>query len=158
MDWRTPPTADSRLTGNESMKPVPPHIRALGPPDTQWFGGTVDRSKMSLRVMEKEHGKSIDKGAVSRLLGCEPNREKPRHWTLSAPDSGEADLDAQAAWLFARLNSDLAVWKKLVSEYRVDLFCGLFLERPNRGVTLSPKTMAALAERGIPLGLDIYGP
>ena len=43
-------------------------------------------------------------------------------------------------------------------DYRVDLFCGLFLERPNRGVTLMPKTMTEIGVRGIKLGFDIYAP
>jgi ribosomal protein L19 len=52
----------------------------------------------------------------------------------------------------------LAVWKKIVAGYRIDLFCGLYLERSNRGITLAPKTLSELGARGIELGFDIYAP
>ena len=67
-------------------------------------------------------------------------------------------MDAQVHWIFSRLTSDLKIWKKLGEHYRIDLFCGLFLERANRGVTLAPETMAAIAARGAELGFDIYSP
>jgi hypothetical protein len=138
------------------MKDVPPHIAALGPPGTEWFGGSVDRSEMGLRVMPKEKRGAIDKDEVSRLLGCQSDREKWSSWHLHAPESEGSDLDGQVAWILCRVTSDLAVWQKITSEYRVDLFCALFLDRPNRGVTLSVKTMGDLAARGIELGFDIY--
>jgi hypothetical protein len=138
------------------MKDVPPHIAALGPPGTQWSGGSVDRSRMVLRVMSKERRGTIDKDEVARLLACKSDREKWSHWCLHAPESEDAHLDDQVAWILSRVTSDLTVWQKITSEYRVDLFCGLFLERPNRGVTLSVRSMADLATRNIELGFDIY--
>jgi hypothetical protein len=138
------------------MKPVPPQIIASGPPGTEWFGGAVDRSTMTLRVMAKVRGGSVDKKEVAQLLGCESDQQKFKHWSLHAPDSEEADLDSQVDWILSRLTADLAVWKKVVSSYRVDMFCGLHLERSNRGVTLAPHTMAALGSRGVELGFDIY--
>ncbi|MDX2111920.1 MAG: hypothetical protein SFY80_16955 [Verrucomicrobiota bacterium] len=52
----------------------------------------------------------------------------------------------------------MTVWEHLAKYYSLDLFCGLFLDRNNRGLTLSPKTLKAIGERGIELGFDIYGP
>jgi hypothetical protein len=140
------------------MKPVPQEVVASGPPGTTWFGGTVDRSTMTLRVGAKVRSESVDKEVIAGLLGCKPDQGKSRHWSLHAPDEREADLDSQVGWILSRLTGDLSVWKKITEDYRVDLFCGLFLERGNRGVTLAPKTMEALGSRGIELGLDIYGP
>lgn len=140
------------------MKPVPPHIIASGPPDTAWLGGAVDRSTMTLRVMAKVRGESVDKKEVAQLLGCESDQQKFKHWSLAAIDSEEADLDSQVGSILSRLTADLSVWKKMVASYRVDLFCGLYLERSNRGVTLAPQTLADLGSRGIELGLDIYAP
>lgn len=140
------------------MRPVPPHIAASGPAGTEWFGGAVDRSAMTLRVRSKVRGEGVDKKEVSRLLGRESDRQKFRHWSLNAPDNEGADLDAQIAWLLDRVTHDLSVWKKVTVEYRVDLFCALYLERKNRGVTLSPKTMAELGTRGIEIDFDIYAP
>ena len=106
------------------MKPVPPHILASGPPGTEWFGGAVDKSSMTLRVMAKVRRESVDPHEVSRLIGCESDQQTLRHWSLSAPDKEEADLDAQVAWILGRVTGDLTAWKKLTTQYRVDLFCG----------------------------------
>ena len=140
------------------MKTVPQHIIASGPPGTEWFGGAVDHSTMTLRVMAKIRGENVDKKEVTELLGCESDQQKFKHWSLHAPDSEESDLDSQVDWILSRLTADLAVWQKVVSDHRVDLFCGLYLERSNRGVTLSPRIMAELGSRGIELGFDIYTP
>ena len=135
------------------MKPVPPEIASSAPEGTEWFGGAVDRSTMTLRV----HCGAEQRARVSRLLGLEPS-EVRRSLRLSAPDSANSDLDAQVEWILSRLSSDLAAWRQVTSECKVDLFCGLFLERTNRGVTLEPETMRKLADRGIHLGFDIYAP
>ena len=134
------------------MKPVPPEIASSAPEGTEWFGGAVDRSTMTLRV----HCGAEQCAAVSLLLGRESKVE--RSWRLSAPDSGTADLDTQVEWILSRLSSDLAAWRQVTSEYKVDFFCGLFLERTNRGVTLESETMRKLAARRIQLGFDIYAP
>lgn len=139
------------------MKPVPPQIVASGPPRTEWFGGGVDRSTMVLRVRAKVRGERVDKERIAQLLGCPSDQIKFRHWSLRAPEKSEADLDWQVDWILARVTADLSVWKAVADEYRVDLFCGLYLERANRGVTLTPATLAALGARGIELGFDIYG-
>jgi hypothetical protein len=116
-------------------------------------GGPVDRSTMTLRI-----ACSADEcEAVSRSLdytGTAPTKR----WRLSAPDSPGSDLDGQVLWILSRLSPDLAGWKNLTSKYKMDLFCGLFLERPNRGVSLKPDTMRQLAERNLKIGFDIYAP
>ena len=140
------------------MKPVPPHIVESGPSGTDWFGGAVDRSTMTLRVMAKVRGETVDKAEIARLLGCESDQQKLRHWSLHAPDSMQSDLDSQAAWILSRVTADAEVWRTIVGAYRVDLFCALYLERPNRGASLSARTMAELGARGIEIGFDIYAP
>ena len=113
---------------------------------------------MTLRVTAKVRGESVDKKEVARLLGCESDQDKFRHWSLNAPDREEADLDAQVEWILSRVTSDLEIWKKVAADYRLDIFCALYLERWNRGTALTAKTMTALGARGIELGLDIYYP
>lgn len=140
------------------MKPVPTHIVASGPPGTEWLGGPVDRSTMALRVMAKAQLERVDKAEIARLLGCASDQEKLRHWSLHAPDEEDADVNAQVEWILSRLTRDWAIWRRVTSDYRVDMFCGLFLERTNRGVSLAPTTMAELSARGIELGFDIYAP
>lgn len=77
-------------------------------------------------------------------------------WRLHATDSKPQDLNAQIAEILGRLTPDLHIWAHLSSRYRLDLFCGLFLNSSNEGLCLSPQSLRALGERGIELGLDIY--
>jgi hypothetical protein len=135
------------------MKPVPPNVGSSAPGNTQWFGGAVDRSTISLRVT----GIGVDREQISALLGHPPDREAS-HWTVHAPESRNGDLDSQVEWILSRLTQDLAVWREVTQRFKVDLFCGLFLERPNRGVSLRPETLAQIAARGVSLGFDIYAP
>ena len=134
------------------MKPVPAEIAALGPEGTQWLGGPVDRSYATLRVI----GSDVDVRRVADLLGQASEQFKGRGWRLSAPVAEPADLDHQIEVLLSRLSSDLSAWREVTRLYRVDLFCGLFLERGNRGLELASSTMLKLAERGILLSIDIY--
>jgi len=53
------------------MKPVPPNITASAPEGTQWFGGPVDCSRLSLRVGDA----GVDREEISALLGHPPDRE-----------------------------------------------------------------------------------
>lgn len=135
------------------MKPVPPTIVASAPEGTQWFGGAVDRSCLTLRVA----GPGVDRDEISALLGHAPDREA-KHWALHAPESSDGDLDSQVEWILSRVTQDLAIWRDLTQRFKIDLFCGLFLERPNRGVSLRPETLGQIAGRGILLGFDIYAP
>jgi len=140
------------------MKPVPEHIIASGPLGTIWFGGAVDRSTMTLRVMAKVRGESVNKTEVSSALGCEPDRENRKSWCLHGPEKEDSNLDSQIEWLLGRVSSDLETWKMITANYRVDIFCGLFMQRTNRGTSLSAKTMMELGTRGIEIGFDIYAP
>jgi Domain of unknown function (DUF4279) len=79
-------------------------------------------------------------------------------WRLELPVSAEWVLDDAITTLLGKLPSDLAVWRELASQYRLDVFCGLFLEQWNRGTELSPATLGLLAERNLTLSLDVYAP
>src|SRR5262249_39835996 len=57
---------------------------------------------------------------------------------------------------FSSLSKDLSIWRSL-AKYRPNLFVGLFLQESNEGIEISPQSLSLLAERGIMLGLDIYG-
>src|SRR5688500_10289372 len=107
------------MPDDTTMKPVPPHVAAGAPEGTQWFGGPVDRSIATLRVISGAE----ECEAVSKLLGCAPNGSK-KSWRLSAPEASPADLDAQVDWILSRLTSDLAVWHQLTGKYQADVFCG----------------------------------
>jgi hypothetical protein len=78
-------------------------------------------------------------------------------WLLEASETVPADLDAQVDELLGRLTPDLGTWHELADRFSVDLFCGWFMSRLNEGLEVSPRTLLALGERRVVLGLDIYG-
>lgn len=78
-------------------------------------------------------------------------------WARDAAETVPADLDAQVDELLAQLTPDLRIWHELANRFEVDLFCGWFMSRLNEGLQISPRTLLALGERRIVLGLDIYG-
>ncbi len=65
-------------------------------------------------------------------------------------------MDGQIREILSQLSGDLSVWRSITQRYHVDLFCGLFLRESNEGLTLSSQSLAALGERGIEMGMDIY--
>ena len=131
----------------------------------------IAKSVVTLRIM----GDAVVPTEVSKLLGCEPSgsyskgqvmtspsgkqvTRKSGMWMIETDDSEPGAVDAQVSKILSQLNPDLAVWKKLSEDYKIDLFCGLFMDEVNEGLELSPATLGALGQRGIMLGLDIYGP
>ena len=113
---------------------------------------------------------------ITKLLGCEPTDSQTKGqiirghktgrervtkigmWRLKATDCEPEDLDKQVAELLGKLTQDLSIWASLSKQFAIDLFCGLFMEESNEGVEVSAETLMALGQRGIVLGLDIYGP
>jgi len=77
-------------------------------------------------------------------------------WAVQAVRVEPGDLNAQIEGLLTGLSEDLAVWRRLTSTYRADVFCGLFLKERNEGLTISPDILTRLGERGVRLDLDIY--
>ena len=76
---------------------------------------------------------------------------------MSSPRSG-VDIEDHLSVLLARVSSDLAVWRELATRFRVEVFCGLFLDVQNRGFELPAQLMRELADRHISIGFDIYAP
>jgi hypothetical protein len=125
------------------------------PEGTVWFGGPVDTFRITLRIS----GDDLDPEQVSALLGCVPTRAKRGQWhlMLDSRDLGESyEIDDGVKVLLERLPADLSVWAGLTSSYKVDLFCGLFLEADNRGIEIPAEILKLLSDRRIPMGFDIY--
>lgn len=128
----------------------------------------VDEISVSLRVF----GDDLDPEYVSRLLGVAPSlvraKGEVRHsggrevaertglWLLEVEYSPASMLADVIEALLDRFPSDMAVWAELTARYRVDLFCGLFLESWNRGVMLPAALLGRLAARGVDFHLDFY--
>ena len=121
------------------------------------------RSAAGLRIF----GEDLDPEEITRLLGKAPTRSRRRGrpwfapngqplgispigaWHVSAPRVEPGDLDAQIAAILDGLPEDPALWRDLCARYKIDLFCGLFMDGGNEGLRLSPQTLAGLSSRGI---------
>ena len=129
----------------------------------------LHESAASLRFF----GDDLDPEEVTRLLGQQPTvgarkggiwhtsrgAEKRAHrgqWRLQCEQRSPGDLDGQIAELFATLTTDLAIWNDLCRRFQADVFCGLFLNEFNEGISLSHETLTAVGSRGLILDLDIY--
>ena len=133
--------------------------------------GSVRKSVATLRIF----GDDLVPEQVSSQLGCLPTASRQKDdtivggrtgaqsisptgkWSLRSADQQPESLDAQIVEILSKVTNDMDVWGNLVSRYRVDLFCGLFMAGENDGLTLSSSSLTALGQRGIDLSLDIYG-
>lgn len=129
--------------------------------------GPLDRNRVRLRVW----GNPLDPDEITRLLGHPPTKAHatgeplpsgriPRsgYWGVEAPGGMHDELDLRIAGLLMMLTDDLPTWRGLAGRYDMDLFCGLFMADSNEGLMLRPATMALMAERRLPLELDLYSP
>lgn len=156
------------------MPPI--HKISRRPPDgapegTQWFGGPVDRFRITLRI----YGEELDPDQISVLLGCAPteaarkglpvsSREGSRianrgRWslTIESKDCDERDnVEDGVKMLLARLPSDADLWASLTSTFRVDVFCGIFMAAANRGFGISAEVSKLLTDRHLNIGFDLY--
>lgn len=98
------------------------------------------RSVASLRIA----GDDLVPEEVSLLLGAQPTHAQRKgqelqskngvriatfgHWRLHAKETEPENLDAQVAEILGQLTSSADVWQNLTARYRVDLFCGWFME------------------------------
>jgi Domain of unknown function (DUF4279) len=132
----------------------------------------LHRSVATLRII----GDDLVPMEISNMLGCQPTQayekgdviqgaKSGRHyvkksgmWRLQATDCEPECIDGQAVELLEKLSTDMSVWASLSKRFRVELFCGLFMEESDEGLEASAATLAALGNRGIKLGLCIYGP
>lgn len=142
------------------------------PQDRFLVGGSLSHISVSLRVI----GDSVEPEDITRLLGVQPAffgrkgekmsvgstlvTQRTGKWVyeFSEEPSPEWDLGDALRALLGRLPSDLSAWRDLGKLYSLDIFCGLFLGSKNQGLSLDSSILAALADRGLTLQFDIYGP
>ena len=103
------------------------------------------------------HAKSKGEKTVGSKTGKE-YIAKSGIWRICASDREPGDLDGQIREILSQVTADRSVWQSITTKYRVNLFCGLFMNETNDGVAISPQSLAALGERGIELWFDIYAP
>lgn len=130
----------------------------------------ISKSVATLRII----GDDLIPTEISEVLNCEATYEQIKGdiiagnetrrqqvvevgmWRLQASDYAPENLNAQISEVLEKLSTDLNVWQKLSEKYYIDFFCGLFMERSNEAMDISPSLLKALGERGIQLSLDIY--
>lgn len=149
------------------MKKPPKKLVQTAPEGTVWFGGPVDRSQVSLRIL----GDELDPEEITELLKVLPtesykkgevfgkegkNIRRTGRWSLESHLPDEVDIEEKIMHLLSQVTNDESTWKLLNSKYQIDLFCGLFLEAENRGFGLSVETIRKLSSLGIEIGFDIY--
>jgi hypothetical protein len=114
----------------------------------------------------------LDPAEVTRLLRIEPTfcatkgerrstsggtfTQPTGVWLVGLGRSKEYEIEDATRALLNRLPQDPTVWSALSAKYRLEVFCGLFLEDWNRGFHLSPELIALLSARGVGLAVDIY--
>ena len=130
----------------------------------------IHHSAASLRII----GDDLIPDEISKALGCTPTKSQVKGeqlktskngvikfatfgmWNLKANRAEPENLNNQVNEILAKLTPDLAIWLSLSKKYKVEMFCGLFMQNENDGLCLSPITLMELGSRGIELGLDIY--
>lgn len=129
----------------------------------------IGRTRASLRIF----GDDLDPGAISALLGALPSSSARKgeigvskrgieqtartgRWLLEAVRRQPGDLDSQLVELLSPLTHDTDVWRGLVTRFKADIFCGLFIKEMNEGLELRPETLEMIGSRGLRLGFDIY--
>ncbi len=135
-------------------------------------GGPVNKFKITLRMS----GDKLDPDQISHLLVCAPTRAETKgesiiisdrvriartgRWSVSLHSTECADgtdVEEGIKLLLLRFPADLKLWEELTTDFKADVFCGIFLDGPNRGFAISAATSRLLADRNLEIGFDIYG-
>lgn len=129
------------------------------------------KSVATLRII----GDDLVPTDVSRLLNCTPTTATKKGdvivgksglqriartgmWSLQSEDRQPENLDGQIEEILGKMTANMEIWQTLARRFRMDLFCGLFMSGGNEGLSISPTSLLSLGQRGIQLGLDVYGP
>ena len=98
----------------------------------------------------------VDLDEITALIGRAPiAAPRGKGWRLQASLSEPGDLDGQIKEILSGTSDDFDAWRALGARFRIDMFCGLFMEEWNEGAVLTPETLKLLSDRGITLSLDI---
>ena len=133
---------------------------------------TINRTVVTLRIT----GEDLLPEDITNILGCLPTHEQVKGqvfvvnktkrkrtakfgmWRLEATEKVPGDLDGQISEILDQLTDNIDSWVELADNYKIDLFCGLFMHVWMEGISISAESMFKLGQRKIEIGLDIYGP
>jgi len=122
-------------------------------------------------------GDEVIPAEIARILGAEPTMSYRKGDVHVGKVTGRAHTRATGVWirksqlarvvpleqhfstLLAQVTSDLSIWDQLHAHYKIDVFCGLFIDTHsmNQVLDLSPQMLRMLADRHVALILDCYG-
>jgi hypothetical protein len=122
----------------------------------RFWGDDLDPAALTL-ALRAQPTLTRTKGDVRRS-GSHEIVAKAGQWNLSTGYARPGDLDSQIRGHFAMMTDDLAVWTRLSAQYHGDLFCGLFMQETNDGLSLEVSTIEMIAARGLTVQFDIYAP
>ncbi|WP_234801685.1 DUF4279 domain-containing protein [Allorhizobium taibaishanense] len=129
----------------------------------------MSRFEITLRIS----GDHLDPREITTLLGVEPHLayrkggvwKTPKGtsvvgrtglWNVGAKEVDSGNFEEAIARFLSGIPAAPDVFLALASRFKVELFCGLFLDEYNSGLEISPAVMTLMVERGISLDLDIY--
>lgn len=133
--------------------------------------GEISHSTISIRAF----GKDLEPSELTKLLECPPTKAaragdtitkrngqtrlvKKGFWVLEYGESDPVELEEKIESLLSKLTNDLNVWNQIVGKYKVDIFCGLFVDNWNEGFSLSPGLLTKIGSRHLEISFDIYAP
>ena len=102
--------------------------------------------------------KAVDANLCASSIGDKSQERLCWLLRLDSQEAGIDDLEELIQVLLNRLPSQADLWNELNKIYKIELFCGLFMNSSNSGFNLSPSLCKLLAEREIQIGFDIYAP
>jgi hypothetical protein len=123
----------------------------------QFSGDDLDPDDLTARLgappdLWARKGEVVQSARSGRGIAAKTGR-----WSIKVAPRNGGDLDGQIRELFGLLTSDLKVWSALAAKYEPYLFVSVFTEKYNECLEVSADCLSILGERGVKLGLDIYG-
>lgn len=141
-----------------------------GNADSAPSGRDIDRLEIGLNIT----GADLDPERITRMLGVNPTFaarmgeqmdiegvpmvQRTGIWSYALPASPEWELGDAIDTLLEALPADPALWESLAGRAAAAVVCALYVHGVDRAGTLSPDTLARLAERRLALRLEIHGP
>lgn len=117
-------------------------------------------------------GDRLDPDEITTLLRCEPvfairkgdervtgafvRKALTGVWSFELRDDKTRDFSAQVRSTLDRLSDNFDVWRRLSTQFRIELFVGVFLSDVNQGFCLSPEIVHELSVRNLQVGFDVY--
>lgn len=100
----------------------------------------------------------VTKGETFRASHGEEIEANTGRWVFGGDWRSPPDLDEQVTELLLALPSGSELWLELTRRFQCWVTVGAYLNDWTGGLTLAPATLKLLAERNLPIDLDLYAP